>query len=47
MSQKCCSKEGFVAVLKLNNFHNQKLRNLLVVNFSDNLSMLNRQRVLA
>ena len=47
MSQKCYSKEGFVAVLKLYNFHNKKLRNLLVVNFSDNLSMLNRQRVLA
>ena len=35
MSQKCCSKEGFVAVSKLYNFHNKKLRNLLVVNFSE------------
>ena len=35
MSQKCCSKEGFVSVSKLYNFHNKKLRNLLVVNFSE------------
>ena len=35
MSQKCCSKEGFVAVSKLYNFHNKKLRNLLVVNFTE------------
>lgn len=30
MPQKCCSKEGFVAVSKLYNFHDKKLRNLLV-----------------
>ena len=35
MSQKCCSKEGFVAVSKLYNFHDKKLRNLFVVNFNE------------
>ena len=34
MSKSVVQKEGFVTVSKSYNFHNKKLRNLLVVNFS-------------